>query len=243
MIPHRARQAELLDDPSFDPLLAARSYRLMAGVNRSLGGTRMVRRWIMRQLRELARVAPQPRRTALRILDIGSGGCDIPIAVSRQLRRKINIQWTCLEPSPVAREIAAGNIADSANEAHITLLSDDVFHHQPEQPYDFAVGSMFFHHLDDDAIVRLVLRLKSFVRHSLLINDLLRSCRHHLGARIFTLLLPAEIRHDALLSILRSFRPGDLARLLTPQNLRVDEFRDWLFRYGAVVHFEQEPAR
>ncbi len=240
----RATQAELLDDPNFDPQLAARSYKLMATVNRWLGGSSMVE-WFLRReapaLREVCGVGTTER--PLRIVDIGAGICDIPLRVGRNMARQgIVCHWTCLEPSPVARRIATETLASQPSPAPIDLLPDNVYEHHPAEPYDLAVGSMFFHHLDDESIVQLVEHLRPMVRRSLLINDLERNRLHHFGARLLSLPLPREIRHDALLSIRRSFRPGELHQLLGPHGLKVRQHRRMLYRLGTMVEFNRVEA-
>ena len=86
----------------------------------------------------------------LRILDIGSGSCDIPLAVSRWARAHgIPLHFTCLEMAGHAVDIARAQLARAGNPA-VQLLQEDVFTHQPVEPYDCAVASMCFHHFSND---------------------------------------------------------------------------------------------
>jgi len=88
----RATAKEFLDQPDLDPGLAVASYRFMERVNRYFGGVRIVRRFVA------AEAAGREDGTPLRILDIGAGSCDIPLAVSRWARgRGIAVRFTCLE--------------------------------------------------------------------------------------------------------------------------------------------------
>jgi hypothetical protein len=73
-----------------------------------------------------------------------------------------------------AVDIARGQLARAGNPA-VQLLQEDVFTHQPAEPYDWAVASMCFHHFSDAQILALLQRLRGFVRNSVLINDLRRS--------------------------------------------------------------------
>jgi hypothetical protein len=77
----RATETEFLDRPDCDPTLAASSYRFMETVNCYFGGIRTVRRFLA------AETAGRHAGAPLRILDIGSGSCDIPLAVSRWAAR------------------------------------------------------------------------------------------------------------------------------------------------------------
>ena len=238
MFDSRATEMEFLDQPDFDPALAAASYRFMETVNGRFGGIRVVRRFLA------AETAGRPVRAPLRILDIGSGSCDIPLAVSRWARgRGIPLHITCLETAGPAVDIARRKLARAGAPA-VRLLPEDVFAHQPSDPYDCAVASMCCHHFSDAQILALVRRLRGFVRHSLLINDLRRSRLASLAARVPLIGAPAGVRHDALLSIRRGFIVSELQALLRQLD-RVEvsvEAARW-FRVAAVIRFNpgEEP--
>ena len=80
MFDSRATTMEFLDRPDCDPALAAASYRFMETVNCRFGGIRVVQRFLA------TKTAGRHAGVPLRILDIGSGSCDIPLAVSRWAR-------------------------------------------------------------------------------------------------------------------------------------------------------------
>jgi ubiquinone/menaquinone biosynthesis C-methylase UbiE len=102
----RATATEFLDRPDCDPALAAASYRFMETINGHLGGIRTVRRFLARETAERHAGAP------LRILDIGSGRCDIPLAVSRWARANgVPLHFTCLEMAGHAVDIAREKLA------------------------------------------------------------------------------------------------------------------------------------
>jgi len=114
----------------------------------------------------------------------------------------------------------------------------DIFEYQSEEPFDCAVGSMFFHHFTDDEIIRLVNRLRSIVRHSLLISDLLRYTPYYLIAWLGSLVLPTELRHDVRVSIKRGFKLTELRHLFRDMDgVSVTVSRDRMFRALAVVRF------
>jgi 2-polyprenyl-3-methyl-5-hydroxy-6-metoxy-1,4-benzoquinol methylase len=224
---------EFLDRADCDPALAAASYRFMETVNRRFGGIRVVRRFLSAETAGRCSAAP------LRILDIGSGSCDIPLAVSRWARaRGIPLHFTCLEMAGHAVDVARGKLARAGNPA-VQQLQENAFTHRPAEPYDWAVASMCFHHFSDAQILALLQRLRGFVRNSVLINDLRRSQLASLAARLLLVGRPAGVRHDALLSIRRGFNIGELRTLLR----RLDrvtvsvEPAHW-FRIAAIIRFE-----
>ena len=233
MFDSRAMATEFLDRPDCDPVLAAASYRFMETVNFWFGGIRMVRRFLANEM--VGRHADAP----LRILDIGSGSCDIPLAVSRWASAYgIPLHFTCLEKAGHAVDIARGQLARSGN-PWVHLIQEDAFTHQPAEPYDCAVASMCFHHFSDAQILILLRRLNGFVRNSVLINDLRRSRLALLAARLLLVNTPAEVRHDALLSIRRGFKISELSALLGQlESVTVSVKPTRWFRIAAIVRFK-----
>ena len=233
MFDSRATAAEFLDLPDCDPALAAASYRFMETVNCRFGGIRVVRRFLA------AETAGRHIGTPLRILDIGSGSCDISLALSRWGRtHSIPLHFTCLEMAGYAVDIARERLARVGDPA-VQLLQDDAFTHQPAEPYDCAVASMCFHHFSNAQILTLLQRLRGFVINSVLINDLRRSRLASLAARLLLTGRPAELRHDALLSIRRGFTISELSTLLRQLDsvmVSVEPAR-W-FRIAAVIRFK-----
>lgn len=234
MFETRATASEFLDQPDCDPSLAAASYRFMEGVNGYWGGTRVVRRFLTAETKGREVKAP------LRILDIGSGSCDIPLAVSRWARvHNIPLDITCLEMAGPAVEIARRKLAH-ANDPSVHLLQEDAFAHQPAEPYDCAVASMCFHHFSNDQILLLLQRLRRFVSHRVLINDLRRSPWASLGAGLLLVGTGAMsgVRHDALLSIRRGFKISELESVLNQlDHVTVSVSSALWFRVAAVIQF------
>jgi hypothetical protein len=231
----RASTMEFLDRPDCDPALAAASYRFMETVNCRFGGIRIVRRFLATE------TAGRYTGGPFRILDIGSGSCDIPLAVSRWARTyDIPLHFTCLETAGHAVDIARRQLARAGNSA-VQLLQEDAFTHQPAEPYDWAVASMCFHHFSNAQILTLVQRLRGFVLNSVLINDLRRSRLASLATRLLLAGTdaPAGVRHDALLSIRRGFNISELSSLLRQLDrvtVSVEPAR-W-FRVSAIIRFK-----
>jgi hypothetical protein len=226
---------EFLDDPDCDPTLAAASYRFMETVNRRFGGVRVVRRFLA------AETAGRFSRVPLRILDIGSGSCDIPLSLVRWARALgIPLHFTCLEIAEPAMEIARGRLAgeDCSN---VKLVRGDAFTHTPSEPYDCAVASMCFHHFSNAQIITLLQRLRGFVLKSVLINDLRRSWSASLAARLLSAATaaPPGVRHDALLSVGRGFKTSELGALLRRLEGATASVKPvpW-FRIAATIRFE-----
>ena len=234
MFEARATDMEYLDQPDCDPVLADASYRFMETVNGRFGGIRVVRRFLATET-----AGHRADALPLRILDIGSGSCDIPLAMSRWARaHNIPLHFTCLEMADPAADIARRQLARAGNPA-VQLLQEDIFTYQPAELYDYAVASMCFHHFSDAQILALLKRLRGFVRRSVLINDLRRSRWASLAARLLLAGAPDGVRHDALLSIRRGFKIHELKNVLRQLgcvDVSVEASR-W-FRVAAVIRFK-----
>lgn len=230
----RSIEHEFLDSPDCDPALALKSYRFMEKVNRFLGGVRNVRTFIEKENAKHKSTSP------LRILDIGSGSCDIPIAISQWADRQGRpVKFICLEVSDRAVKIARAKIAE-AGVTSVELIQEDVFTHRPDEQYDYAMASMCFHHFEDRKILELMRHLSTFVKRAVLINDLHRSFLSWLGAVPLTAFSHAGVKHDSRLSIRRGFKIRELRKLLLQlDKVSVSVKLTWLCRVCATVQFKR----
>ena len=234
MFERRARGSELLDAPDSDPRLTEEGYRFMALVNRIGGGIRTVRKFLAAEL------AHWPKDRPVRVLDIGVGGGDIPLAIVRWARAQgYQLEFTCVDHNANALEVTQRAIDNSGLDS-IQLVEADIFAYDPIYDFDYATGSMVFHHFTEDEIHRLIGHLSDFVRKALLINDLHRNLPNYLVCSILALPLDREIRHDALLSIRRGFKPAELRATLREHDPAAVVTRSWFSRVAGVVRFDRE---
>jgi hypothetical protein len=233
---HRASETELLDRPDCDPPLAEKSYRFMRFVNRIGGGTRVVRHFLEEEMPKT------PVQSPVRILDLGSGTCDIPLAITRwAVKRGYPIEFTCIEHNTQGLELARQALGRSGCRT-IELTAGDLFTYQPRHEYDYAVGSMVLHHFSMQEISRLITHLRGFVRKAMLINDLQRCLFNYAVCRALTLGSDPVVRHDALLSVRRGFRPRELSEFLETCEPASTVSMAWFCRVAAVVRFDRGAA-
>ena len=189
MLEKRSTEAEFTDQPDCVPALADQAYAGMTFFNKISGATRAVRQFIVSE----ALAVPDAR--PFRVLDIGAGSCDIPLALSRWAKKHhIDIQITCLDHSP---DCDWRDRKSRGRAKQPSMSSRRTFTRQPDQPFDCAVGS-FFHISTEDEILKLTRHLQTFVRRSLLINDL--ALLHDHAAAGCYIVFPAKLRHDVLVS-------------------------------------------
>lgn len=209
----------------------------MERVNRSGGGTRAILGALSREVRSV------PRTTPLRILDLGAGSCDIPCAVAGWARTQHrDIRITCVDRKSEALELARARW-HGFDDRSVTLEQADIFDFRPSTPFDYALASMVLHHLSAEEIGLLMAHLRHFVRRALIINDLRRSLLNYLACRLAVLPCERGVRHDALLSVRRGFRPDELRAILREHDPAATVRAAWFCRLVGIVRFDREAGR
>ena len=205
----------------------------MAWINRFAGGTKAVKNFLGNEISHNG-------SRSMRILDIGSGACDIPVAIVKWARKRSQkIEFTCLETNETALKTATRNIKRSGLDS-IGLKHESIFELNSRQRFDYAIGSMFFHHFPDEEILTLIRKLRPHVLRGVLINDLRRNLLSYASCSVLVGPLPKGLRHDALLSVRKGFKPDELSRLLSAiEDAHVDVNIHSFSRLAAFVRFEQ----
>ena len=201
--PKRRRGTEILDDPSGDPALAARSLRDIALTNRLFGG----RRAVLRELRPLLlERRPSAIAAPLTLLDIGTGLGDIPASVSRlALRLDVLLVTIGLE---CETRLAIG----ATSRCNHAVAGDAMHLPFEDHAVDIVTVSQVLHHFDGSDADRLLRECARVARDAVVIHELRRSWFAVAGLWIVSFLLgfhPVS-RHDGAVSILRGYTVSDL---------------------------------
>ncbi len=233
MFDKRETMPEFLDSVDCDSQVVDFSYKFMGLVNRFAGGAKVVKNFLAKEIS-----SGLPNRS-IKILDIGSGTCDIPLAVTRwagEISQKI--EFTCIETNEKALKIASRNIKKSGFNT-LYLRRQDIFNFEPEQNFDYAIGSLVFHHFQDEQILDIIRKLRSYVRTGILINDLQRNFLNYMSCFLIMGVIPEKLKHDALLSIRKGFRVNELYQLLKGiENVEVTVEKKTISRLAAFVKFD-----
>ncbi len=237
-LPRLEGLVELMDQPCNSSREVEEALRDLGHLNRYLGGVRTVR-W------HLGRMIAAQAETTITILDIATGGADIPRALCRWARRRgLRLAIEALDRSP---QVLGAARAWCAAYPEIRLRHGEA----PPLPYpdgsfDYAITSLFLHHLPEDHAVILLREMGRVARRGLIVSDLRRSrTARHLTALATRLLSRNRLtRHDGPISILRAFRPEELRRMAAHAGLREARVRlhPW-FRVALVhAHGSRAPA-
>lgn len=227
----RVRVPEWMDEPTVDVEELARSLSDLRGVNRWLGGTRVV-------LRELAPILHRLRDREVRLLDVGTGSADLPVAVARWAeRRGIRVRAIATDAHPAtvaeARARVGSDPAVEVRQADALALPFE------DDSFEVAMCHTALHHFDDHDAVRVLRELGRVASAAVVVTDLRRSVPGLLGVR----LLAATVwrrhpitRHDGPRSVRASFTPGELRRMAKEAGLAGARVRTHpLFRQALVV--------
>ncbi|WP_197429687.1 class I SAM-dependent methyltransferase [Auraticoccus cholistanensis] len=197
--------SEVMDDPGADLVLLERTYGHFRVVNALLAGWRRVYR------REI-RPRLSPGRTST-LLDVGCGGGDLARRLAGWARADgLLLEVTGVDPDPRAHAWATrlppvpGVRFERADSASLVRQG---------RRFDLVMSNHLLHHLDDEQVRDLLADSERLARRAVLHGDLERS---RLAWLVWTVLaLPfarrSLVHHDGRISIRRSFRAAELARL------------------------------
>jgi SAM-dependent methyltransferase len=197
---------EIMDQPGLEPGQHHHALRGLSRINLLSGSAGIL--WP--PLRDLAVGLARP----LRVLDLASGGGDIPLRLwCRAQSRGLSVVVDGCDISPVAVEHARAAAARAGAACRFFVL--DALRDPLPEGYDAIVCSLFLHHLDDDEAVSLLGRMAEAARHLVLVNDLARSEMGLILAAVATRLLTtsAVVHVDGPRSVRRAFTPAEALQL------------------------------
>jgi len=206
---------EFLDGDLTDAAMLDGNLRDLARVNRRFGGVDLSMRAI-RSLAEDARRRGAPVEE-LRVLDVGTGAADIPLALVRARGPWQSARVTAIDSRTEVLESArrVNAALEGRRDVELTIgngralpFGDGAFH--------VAHASLVLHHLDEEDAVRFLGELGRVASLGLVLNDLQRGSLEWLGAWL-TLHLMTRNRftlHDGPLSVRRAYTRVEVGELL-----------------------------
>lgn len=227
----RSYELELIDTGDYSPEEYEGCLVELRRVNRWLGDSRALAKSL------LAEVDRQNLQT-FSVLDIGAGSGELLRVIARwSQQRNRQVHLTGLElnersATSILQESTDFPAINSVRGNALTLPFSD-------NSFDYAISSLFTHHLKDDAVVNILQEMDRVARRGIFVIDLHRHPISYLFyttiGRIF--LHNRLIRADGALSILRSFKPTEFRRLAEDANLRnITVTRRFPYRLVLAAH-------
>jgi ubiquinone/menaquinone biosynthesis C-methylase UbiE len=200
----RSLKPERIDTGDYTPEEYRRFLSDIAFINRYFGEAHALRRSLFRQIADAG-------LERFSVLDVGCGSGEVlrqigNFAAATNRRASLTgIDINALSISETA--------AQSVGEAPITAIRGDALQLPfADRSFDFAISSLFFHHLTDSDAAKVLAEMKRVARQSIFVIDLHR----HAAALFFYKILCTAfrisplVREDGSLSIRRAFRPAEL---------------------------------
>jgi 2-polyprenyl-3-methyl-5-hydroxy-6-metoxy-1,4-benzoquinol methylase len=203
----RRRQPEIMDQPDLDPSQHIRALRGLARINRVSASDRIL--WA-----PIAALARECAGRPLRVLDIASGGGDVPIRLWRRSEQAgLRLEMHAADRSATAVEHAKENAARAR--ATVEFFRLDALCDELPGGFDVLTSSLFLHHLGEDEALTLLRRMGHAAGRMVLVSDLIRCRLGYLAAWIGTRVLSRSpvVHTDGPRSVEAAFTPAEALAL------------------------------
>jgi SAM-dependent methyltransferase len=208
---------ELLDGPLDDRRALIGNLRDLARVNRRLGGVGL-------SAQAIETLAPGTAPYA--VLDVGTGGADIPLALierGRAARRLVTVTGIDIRPEVLEAAAVADPRVTATGELALHVADGRALPF-PDGAFEVAHASLLIHHLTPDDARAILAEMARVARLGVVLNDLVRSRRAWVGAWLMSHALTRNrlTRYDAPLSVRRAYSVAEMTALLAAAGLRVE---------------------
>jgi ubiquinone/menaquinone biosynthesis C-methylase UbiE len=203
----RSLKLERIDTGDYTPAEYACFLREIAFINRMTGDLRTVKKTLFREIeRENLR--------GFSVLDVGAGSGEMLRFIAgfaRKTRRKSRLTGIELNE----RSAAAIRVESRAFGEISSVRGDGTKIPFADGSFDYAVCSLFTHHLPDEIVVDVLREMARVSRRGIFVIDLHRNRVAYTLYRLFcgVFRISRLVREDGLLSIQRSFKPNELSEL------------------------------
>lgn len=206
-----------MDDPAIDP----------AEHDRALAGLARINRISFAPRAHLPALIDAAEKCGgrVRVLEVAAGSGDIGIGLARlAARRSIRVDLTLTDISSTA--LAACERRAEAERFSVETLAADAVR-GPLPPCDLAICSLFLHHLDDAAAVRVLENMNQAARVGGSVNDLRRGRWGTMLAEAVPRFVTRSVvvHTDAAISARAAYTPDELQRMSMSAGLRAATVR------------------
>ena len=226
----RSTEAELMDDLNAPEHELRQNLRELEVVNEWLGGYSVI-------LNVLSTLE-WPNNKTVSIMDLGCGGGDTLRAIAKWSRkRKRTVSLTGIDWNPVMTSFAAEHSAGDQNIEYRTLsIFDEAL---DKDKADIVMCSLFCHHFEHNALVKLVQRMRQLANSTVIINDLHRHWFAYYSIAWLTALFSKTymVKNDAKVSVARAFTRADIVKVMSDAGIKDYTLKwRWAFRWEIVVN-------
>jgi 2-polyprenyl-3-methyl-5-hydroxy-6-metoxy-1,4-benzoquinol methylase len=224
----RSTQPELMDADNISFAEFHHCLQELETINRLTLAYRPTLNWLKHWL-----VKSEP----LRILDAGSGSGDMLQRIETLARRLGKHDTGTLSLTGVDLNQMSKQSAELAPATWIRHETANIFGFEADQSIDIIICSLFTHHLQDEQVVTYLRWVDARAEQGWFVNDLHRHQVPYYFIKFATRMFSRNrlIKHDASLSVARSFTATDWRRLLATAGIGERARVEWYFPFRLCV--------
>jgi len=200
----RIERLELMDSIYLTDSLAEGIARFFEIVNKYFGGYALIIRYLERWSKRW------DSRSTITILDVGTGGGDLPVCLALWARKKgVLIHLTGIDIVPELVQIARRKTADfpEIEIKQIDFLDMD----SGGRKYDYVISTLLLHHVYSRWGIDFLKSMDKIAARGIIVNDLIRSRLAYWAVGLASVIFGnAIVRHDGPLSVQRALSPVEL---------------------------------
>ena len=207
MFERRSTELERIDTGDYTPEEYATFLREIAFINRHLGDRRALKKTLLSEIEE-------EDLREFSVLDVGCGSGELLRMIAEfAAKSKRRSSLTGIDLNPIS---SATTQSESHEFPEIVSVQGDAF----ELPFadcafDYAIASLFFHHLTDEQIPTVLKEMSRVSRRGIFVIDLHRDPIAYLGYKVYCAVFRISplVRHDGSLSIRKGFKVAELSAI------------------------------
>lgn len=223
----RSNEAEMMDDFNLGHQVIDPIMNELEVVNKLLGGYRVF----------FDAFETLGLQDGMTISDWGCGGGDSLRVIAKWTRKRgIKLNLVGVDATASAIEYARERSKDypEISYIHSDVMSADLKHDQ----FDVVISSLFTHHFPEREWIALIQKMANCASQYVVINDLHRhSFAYHSIGLLTRLFSRSEmVKHDSMLSVLRSFKKHELNKMLREAGVSNYTIKwMWAFRWQVCM--------
>jgi 2-polyprenyl-3-methyl-5-hydroxy-6-metoxy-1,4-benzoquinol methylase len=230
---NRSSGSELMDDLEVSGGDLHQALRELDAINYVLGGNYVTLSGLS-QLLDTAHTGKP-----LHIADLGCGSGDMLTLIRRLLvKRDRDATLTGIDANPNVIQYAELRTPAACR---IDYQVMNIFSEEFKgRKFDIVTGTLFFHHFTSPQLISFFKQLRRQVSVGLIINDIHRHWFAYYTIKWITRFFSRTpmVKHDAPVSVLRSFKKSELVEILQQAGLVNYRIKwRWAFRWQVVVRF------
>ena len=207
MFERRSTELERIDTGDYTPAEYETFLREIAFINRYFGDRRALKKTLLREIE-------QKDSREFSVLDVGCGSGELLRIIADFAGSTGRV--TSLTGLDLNKISSTTTHTLSRNYSGIATVQGDALRLPfADHSFDYSISSLFFHHLLDEQIVKVLGEMSRVSRRGVVVIDLHRDPLTYVAYKVlcFVFRISKLVRHDGLLSIKKGFRVDELRRL------------------------------